>query len=183
MLDEINKDFNFSLSKQNDGFGSSDYASFYTKNLPVLGFFTGLHNEYHKPADDVNLINSKDEEKILKFIYKTISVIDNNSVKPDFVKTSEPQQQSMTGFRVTLGVVPDYGETTDGMKISGVRKGGPAEKAGLLANDVIIKMGEYVIKNVYDYTYALGKFKPGDTTDVVVKRGTEEITFKIELKK
>jgi S1-C subfamily serine protease len=85
----------------------------------------------------------------------------------------------MPGFKVTLGVVPDYASNVEGLQIMGVKEGGPAQKAGLVGGDVIIKLGPHNIKNIYDYTYALGQFKPGDETEVMVKRGDEELTFKV----
>jgi S1-C subfamily serine protease len=96
---------------------------------------------------------------------------------------SEEKQTTNMGFRVTLGVIPDYSSTKEGLEITGVKAGGTAEKAGLQGGDVIIKLGQYDIKNIYDYTDALGKFKPGEETQVVIKRGTEEMTLNVTFAK
>jgi aminopeptidase YwaD len=184
LLDSVNKNYSFTMKYEKQGYGSSDYSSFYTANLPILGFFTGLHKDYHRPSDDWQLIDTKGEEKILKLVYDVILTLNSLNQKPDFIKAQDDKQQTtMTGFRVTLGVIPDYSGSGDGMAIVGVKPGGVAEKAGLLAGDIIIKFGDNDIKNIYDYTFALGKFKPGDETDVIIKRGEETLTMKVQFPK
>ncbi len=83
--------------------------------------------------------------------------------------------------KVYVGTVPDFAGNVDGYKISGVSEGSPAQQAGLQGGDIIISFGDKKISNIYDFTYALGDFVPGDVVDVIVKRGNEEITFTIEL--
>ena len=85
------------------------------------------------------------------------------------------------GARVSLGIIPDFAGDTPGMKISGTRPGSPAEKAGLKADDVIIKFGGKEIKNIYDFTYMLGQFKPGDEVEIVAKRADKEVVLKAKL--
>jgi S1-C subfamily serine protease len=106
------------------------------------------------------------------------------SAKIDFVKVQDDKKENTNmGFRVTLGVIPDYSSTKEGLEITGVKSGGVAEKGGLQGGDVIIKLGQYDIKNIYDYTDALSKFKPGEETDVTYMRGTEQKTAKITFSK
>ncbi len=184
MLDSLNKTYNFTIAYNQDGYGPSDHSSFYSKNMPVLFFFTGLHKDYHRPTDKWPLINSDGEVKVLGMVKDVMNTLDKMPAKPEFVKAkSDNQERSNTGFRVTMGIIPDYSSSADGLAITGVRSGGPADKAGLLAADVIIKMGEYEIKNIYDYTDALSKFKPGEETDVVIKRGTEQMTMHVAFNK
>jgi S1-C subfamily serine protease len=82
-----------------------------------------------------------------------------------------------------MGTIPDFGEQVQGMKLSGVREGSPAAKAGLQAGDIIVKFGKVEIKNLYDFTYALGEYKPGDEVDVIIKRGNESKTMRVKLEK
>lgn len=174
---------NLTLTFKDEGFGPSDQSSFYAKNLPVLQIFTGLHTDYHRPSDDWDKINAEGEARVLNLVSQIITYIDSRTEKPDFQKGSEEKEKTMTGFKVTLGVVPDYSSSVEGLQIMGVKPGGPGEKAGMLAGDIVIKLGTHVIKNIYDYTFALGDFKPGDETEVVVKRGSEELTMKIQFTK
>jgi S1-C subfamily serine protease len=79
--------------------------------------------------------------------------------------------------------VPDYSEGVVGFKISDVRENSPGKKAGLQGGDVIIKLGSYDIKSIYDYMYALEGFKPGDEAEIIFTRGNERITSKVIFEK
>jgi membrane-associated protease RseP (regulator of RpoE activity) len=183
MLDSLNGIAKFNMSKNTEGFGPSDHSSFYAKEVPVLFFFTSLHSDYHRPSDDWEKINADDEVKILNMVANVVSYINNLSVKPDYIKSKESNENKNMGFRVTLGIIPDYSTSSEGLSITGVKAGSVGEKAGLLAGDVIIKMGDFEIKNIYDYTDALSRFKQGDETILKVKRGNEELTLNVTFKK
>ncbi len=185
LVDSLGAAFELKISKTADGLGPSDHASFYTQNIPVLNLFTGLHDDYHKPSDTVDKINFGGMATIVDFAEATLRTIGDYAERPDFVKvkTSERQGQRMS-FRVAVGTIPDYSDHPKGMRITGVKEGSPAEKAGLQGGDVIIRFGEVEVANIYDYTYALGKYKPGDVVDVVVLRGENEdqqVTLKVHL--
>ncbi|MBI5021022.1 MAG: M28 family peptidase [Ignavibacteriales bacterium] len=163
------------LKLKPDGFGPSDQASFYKKDIPVVFFFTNLHSDYHKPSDTWEKLNYVGEEKIVRMAKRVVIDIAKAETKPPFTKSTPlPMGGDRQGARVTLGIIPDFASDVPGMKISGTRPGSPAEKAGLIGDDVIIKFGGKEIKNIYDFTYLLGQFKPGDEVEVVVKRGNEE---------
>jgi len=183
LLDSLNKTYNFAAAYNKDGYGPSDHASFYAKDIPVLFFFTGLHKDYHKPSDDWQHINSDGEASILNMVTGIVNYINDQPAKPDFIKVTEEKKETNMGFRVTLGVIPDYSSTKEGLELSGVKSGGVAEKAGLMAGDVITKLGQYEIKNIYDYTDALTKFKPGEEAEVTYIRGTETTTVRITFAK
>jgi hypothetical protein len=183
-FEELNKTYSFKPSYNADGFGPSDHSSFYGKDLPVLMFFTDLHSDYHKPSDTYEKINTAGEEKVLKLVYDISFDLSTRSDKPTFTKVAAKQDDNKgerKSVRVYVGTVPDFSHTDAGYKISGVQAGSPAEKAGILAADIMIKFGDAVINNLYDYTAALGNYKPGQEVEVVVKRGTEEITVKVLL--
>ncbi len=184
VLDSLNKIYEFTAGYKPEGFGPSDHSSFYAKDLPVLFFFTSLHTDYHRPSDDWDKINYDGEKKILEMVYSLINTLDNLSGKPDFVKTvSDKNDKQGPQLRVTLGIIPDYSSTDEGLAVLGVKEGGVGEKSGILKGDVIIKFGGDDIKNIYDYMGALSKCKPGDEVEVVVKRNGENVTLKVEFKK
>ena len=175
LLDSIGSLHPVKLSYTEDGFGPSDHASFYGKEKPVLFFFTGLHGDYHRPTDTWEKIQYDGESLIVNMVLQTLDVVGNSSKKPEYIKVkSSAQPGQAMSFKVSLGITPDYSDHPKGMRITGVREGGAGEKAGLVADDIIIKLGSTVIKNVYDYTFALGKFKAGDATSITVLRGPRE---------
>ena len=162
---------NFSIKKDSSGIGPSDQTSFYLKDIPVLHFFTGQHGDYHKPSDDIEKINFRGELDVLVYITKIIEKT-YKYPKLTFSKTRNPDT-GRKGYKITMGVMPDYTYDGVGMRIDGVTDGKPAFKAGLIKGDVIKKLGASEIKNVQDYMKALSDFKKGDTTTVDVLRNGE----------
>ncbi len=168
----------FKINFDSSGTGPSDHTSFYRKDIPVLFFFTGAHSDYHKPSDDADKINYKGELMLLKYIYTVIEKT-NDKGKIAFTKTREAQQMGKRSFSVSMGIMPDYTFSGNGVRADGISEGKPAEKAGLKTGDVIIQIGEYKIPDVQGYMQTLGKFKKGDATKVTVKRGAEEKVFDV----
>lgn len=163
------------------GSGPSDHAAFYRKDIPVLFFFTGSHSDYHKATDDWDKINYDAEKDIVKTIYHILETTSNKG-NLAFAKTTEPQM-GRSNFKVTLGVIPDYGFSGTGMRIDGVSPGKLAERIGLQAGDVLLQLGDYKFADVYAYTTVLGKFNKGDKTKLRIKRGNEEKVFDVEFDK
>ncbi|HBB95632.1 MAG TPA: hypothetical protein DC054_09595 [Blastocatellia bacterium] len=170
----------FTLTLNEDGFGPSDHSSFYSKQVPVLFFWTGTHDDYHKPSDTADKINYEGEARIVSFVERVVRDIDKSDKRPTYtVAKSEPQGRS-AGFRVYLGTIPNYADSTDGLKLDGVRDDSPAAKAGLKAGDRVVKLAGRDVKNVYDYTYALGEMKAGQEYEVEVMRDGQRLTMKIK---
>jgi hypothetical protein len=178
LVERLNQEAKFEIKPGEDGTGPSDHSSFYLKNLPVLFFFTGVHEDYHKPSDDVDKINTTDEARVVQFVYNIAKEITALPARPTFTKTAGTQRETR-GFRVSLGTIPDYAEQVEGLKLSGVREGSPAEKAGLKAGDVIVRLGKIEVKNIYDYTFALGELKGGEEVEVEVLRDGRRVTVKV----
>jgi aminopeptidase YwaD len=169
----------FSLTLNEDGFGPSDHSSFYAKQVPVLFFWTGNHEDYHKPSDTADKINYEGEARIVAFVANIIHDVDKNDKRPTYTVAKSESQGRTMGFRVYLGTIPNYADSNDGLKLDGVRDDSPAAKAGLQAGDKIVKMAGREVKNVYDYTYALGEMKAGQEYEVEIVRGSERLTLKI----
>ncbi len=170
----------FSLTLNADGYGPSDHSSFYSKQIPVLFFWTGTHEDYHKPSDTADKINFDDESRILSVVGRIVQDIDKSDKRPSYTSAkTEPAAGRSTGFRVYLGTIPNYADSNDGLLLDGVREDSPAAKAGLKAGDRIVKLAGRDVRNVYDYTYALGEMKAGQEYEVEVVRGTERLTLKL----
>ncbi len=172
------KDKYLKINFDSSGSGPSDHTSFYRKDIPVLFFFTGSHSDYHKPGDDAAKINYAGELILLKYIYGVIDKT-NKKGKLPFTKTREAQQMGKRSFSVSMGIMPDYTFSGTGVRADGISEGKAAAKAGLKTGDIITQMGDNKITDVQGYMQALGKFKKGDATKIIVKRGAEEIVFDI----
>lgn len=170
----------FTLQLNEDGFGPSDHSSFYGKKVPVLFFFTGTHNDYHKPTDTADKINYGGEDNVISYVAAISKAIDQNPVRPTYtVAKSSGISGGRSGFNISLGTIPNYADSTDGLLLDGVRDGSPAAKAGVKAGDKVVKLAGKDIRNVMDYTYVLGEMKAGEEYEIVVLRGTERLTLKI----
>lgn len=161
------------------GTGPSDHTSFYRKDIPVLFYFTGLHTDYHKPTDDADKVNYEGEQQIINHITKLIESV-NDKGKLAFLKTREAQTTTSARFSVSMGIMPDYTYSGEGVKADGVSEGKPAQKAGLKAGDIVLQLGDYKISSMETYMQTLGKFKKGDKAKVKFKRGNETLEVMVE---
>ena len=177
VLNTSNTDFKLVLGES--GVGPSDHTSFYLQDIPVLHFFTGQHEDYHKPSDDANKLNYEGMRQIKKYIEAVVLEL-NDDPKLAFRKTKN-ESEEVPRFKVALGVMPDYLFDGEGMRIDGVSEDRPAARAGLQKGDVVIQLGDSTVIDMMSYMRALSSFEEGDTTKVVVKRKGEvvsaEITF------
>ena len=170
----------FDLTLSEDGFGPSDHSSFYAKQIPVLFLWTGTHDDYHKPSDTADKINYEGEARIVSFAERIVRDIDKSDKRPTYTVAKSEAQGRSSGFRVYLGTIPNYADSSDGLKLDGVRDDSPAAKAGLKAGDRVVKLAGRDVKNVYDYTYALGEMKAGQEYEVEVMRDGQRLTMKIK---
>ena len=168
----------FTIKIDSSGTGPSDHTSFYRKDIPVLFFFTGLHNDYHKPTDDADKINFNGALQVVKFINKLVEATDTKS-KLSFTKTREVAMSNKTNFKVTMGIMPDYTFSGAGVRADGISEGKLAQRVGIKAGDVLVQLGEHTFSNVQSYMETLAKFKKGDATKVKVIRGKEELVFDV----
>jgi Zn-dependent M28 family amino/carboxypeptidase len=174
-LNKCQPEFKQVLSES--GVGPSDHTSFYLSDIPVLHFFTGQHEDYHKPSDDFEKINVAGLTDITYFIYDLIGELSGKG-KMEFTKTQDQQQQA-ADFKVTLGVMPDYMYSGPGLKIDGAKEGRPGLKAGLQKGDIITKLGDYEVNDIYEYMDALGKFEKGQSCDMQVMRDGKPLTLRV----
>ena len=177
LLDQTNTD-NLKLIRKESGKGPSDHTSFYLKDIPVLHFFTGQHEDYHKPSDDADKINAEGIVQVTAMIDRIINNLDGKE-KLAFQKTKD-ESTNAPRFTVSLGVMPDYLYDGEGMLVADVSDDKPAIKAGIVKGDVLIQLGDSTITDMMSYMRALSAFSKGDKTQVIVKRKDEELTFDIE---
>jgi hypothetical protein len=186
LVDTLGKAEGFTVKKIADGFGPSDQQSFYVKDIPVLFAFTGTHPDYHRPSDDTERINFAGMARIADLGELFLLELVRRPTRPAFVKVAAPQghgagDPGRVAVTAYLGSIPDYNDDIKGVKLNGVREGSPAEKGGLRKDDVIVGFGGKPIGTIYDYTDSLGRYKPGDTVEIVVKRAGTEVKLKVTL--
>lgn len=165
------------IKTDSSGTGPSDHTSFYKKDIPVLYFFTGSHSDYHKPTDDANKINYTGEVAVINYIKDVLTATDKKE-KLSFLKTRDAASTKNT-FKVSIGIMPDYTFDGDGVKVDAVIDNRPAQKAGVMAGDVLFQLGDYPFHDVETYMQALNKFNKGDGTKLKLRRGKEELVVEV----
>ncbi len=200
LVPEVNEGLEtpFVLVPNPDGYGPSDHASFYGRGIPVLHFFTNTHSEYHRPQDDVDLINEDGLIRVAELVSgisaRLAGTSPHSAIALTPIEGTPPTHGAMaagpdsdatpsrsSGYGAYMGSIPDMGYTEGGVRVTGVRENSPAERGGLLAGDVIVEFAGAEIGDLYAYTYALRDHAPGDEVVVVVLREGERVTLNVTL--
>ncbi len=182
LIEKRNVAAGFNLVLQEDPYLPTDTTSFYPRRIPVLSFFTGSHEDYHRPSDTADKVEYAGLERVSRFAAGLIQDLAGAPQRPDFARVERSAQQesgSRETLRAYIGSIPDYATEIKGVKLSGVRAGSPAEKAGIQGGDVIVEFGGQKVANIYDYTFALDAVKIGQTVEVVVLRAGNPVRLQV----
>ena len=177
LLQACNED-SLILIPSESGVGPSDHTSFYLVDIPVLHFFTGQHPDYHKPSDTPEKINIEGIIKVVDFVERIMRALDQKSDWP-FTPTVDQDKDSTPSFKVTLGVIPDYLFDGRGMRIDGVSEGRPAANSNLQRGDVVVSIDTVQVIDMMSYMQALSLFNAGETSTVVVQRGSDTVAVDV----
>lgn len=186
IVDSANTAPRLAVSAVGDGFGPSDHSSFYAKGIPVLHFFTDLHDDYHRASDDVERIEADGEARVVAMAERVVRAIADRPARltPVRVAAPAPMAGGRTGSNVYLGSIPDMSAgDANGLRLSGVRAGSPADSAGLRAGDVIVELGGRAVKDLYGYSDALYARTPGERVVIVYLRNGARATTTVILGK
>jgi len=180
LVEKRNVAAGFNLSLQEDPYLPTDVTAFYPKGVPVLNFFTGGHDDYHRPTDSADKLDYDGLERITKFARALVVDLAKGHERPDYVKVAHTEGAGgRETLRVFLGTIPDYATEAAGVKLAGIRSGSPAEKAGLKGGDIIVEFGGQKVSNIYDYTYALDAARIGQPVDIVVLRDGQRVKITV----
>jgi hypothetical protein len=170
------------ISRSGQGVGGSDHQTFLKRKIPAVHFFSGVHADYHKPTDDADKFESAGAAKVAAL---TAELARRLARAPALAWTEPPApeggQRQGGPFRVWFGSVPEYSYEGKGLKLAGTSAGSPAEKAGLIAGDVVVQVGDVQVDSINDFMYALQTYKPGDVVLTRYVRDGEEQTVRITL--
>lgn len=177
-------------------FRQSDHASFYDADIPVMFASTMLHPQYHQPEDEWDLIDAEGAVVLLEAMAHVVTELANTDAGLGFVRITEERRRDSFSRaarraaqegeaeasqpampRVRLGIMPIYSDDGPGVLIDRVVEGTPAERAGMLAGDRIVRIGEAEVADMYGYMQAIRDFAPGASATIVVRRGEEEVSL------
>ena len=164
-------------------FSRSDHYNFYRKDVPSLFFFTGIHKDYHTPRDEADLVNYEGLKLISDLAEKVIDNAANRSDRLEFralPKLEEESERTPARMKVSFGVMPDYAHQGSGLKIDAVLDNRPAKNSGMKDGDVIIKIQDIVVDDIYKYMEILSKIEPGSKAQATVLRNDEELIIDVQ---
>jgi Tol biopolymer transport system component len=166
-----------------DGYGPSDHSPFYAAGVPVLHFFTGAHEDYHKPSDTADKINAIGGARVAMLVADVAREASARPARLTYKAAPAPAPAGdVRSYGASLGTVPDYaGDGRPGVLIGGVRPEGAAERAGIRRGDLLVELAGTPIRDIYDFMYVLQRSKPGDTVRAVVDRGGQRLELTVTL--
>jgi hypothetical protein len=180
-IEKRNVPIGLPITIQKDAHLPTDSTAFYLRGIPTLNAFTGAHEDYHLPSDTADKINyekATDITKLMGLIARSVAT--QHDIPPYEAMEAPKNEGSRGGLRAYLGTIPDYAQgDIVGVKLSGVSPVGPAAKAGVKGGDVIVKLADKEVKNIYDYTFLMGDLKIGEETSITVLREGKEVTLKL----
>jgi aminopeptidase YwaD len=165
-------DTSMNITKSATGIGGSDQMPFYLDSIPVLFFFTGIHDQYHTPDDDEALINYQGIDLVLRF---SVNLIEKTS---NFKTLTWKPTQARTGSSgrgkggPTLGIMPSY-SNEGGVLVDMVIEGKTGYKAGLQKGDIITRIDQKIVKDVYDYMDIMKTLKNDIDYSIEIRRNGE----------
>ena len=164
-----------------DGYGPSDQTPFYAAGVPVLHWFTGTHEDYHKVSDDSDKVNSRGVARIADAVTQVVVNLSGRETGLTYVRTEAPVSGGdARSFGASLGTIPDYaGDDRAGVLLAGARPGSPADEAGVIKGDLLVGLGGREIRNIYDFVYVLRSAKPGETTTMAIMRGDQPLELEV----
>jgi len=179
LIEKRNVAAGFDLTLQDDPYLPTDTTALYPKGIPVLAFFTGSHDDYHRPTDKADTLNYPGLQRIAQFARGLVLELEQ-APRPAYAQVAARDAGGgRETLRAYLGTIPDYATEVQGVKLSGVRAGGPADKAGLKGGDIIVEFGGTKVANIYDYTYALDAVKIGQPVTIIVLRNGERVSVSV----
>ena len=163
-----------------EGAEGSDQWSFIEKGIPGVQVFTGAHLDYHSPRDTVEKVDVAGLVKVATFVKEAVVYM---TERPEVLTVtiagtvSAPKDPAAAGGRrVSFGSMPDFAYQGKGYKLGTVTPDSPADKAGLVAGDVLIRIAGQEVTDIRGFSEILKTLQPGQTVKATVQRGEEEIT-------
>ncbi|HEY9515168.1 MAG TPA: M28 family peptidase, partial [Gemmatimonadaceae bacterium] len=179
IVDSANVAPALAITALGDGYGPSDHSSFYAEGVPVLHFFTDLHEDYHRATDVASKIDLADEARVVNLAERIARAIADRPARLTYKRSAPPPQVAAgAGNGAYFGSVPDMSAVdVKGVRLMGVTPGSPADKAGVRKGDIVVEFAGTPVKDLYQYTDALRAHKPGDVVKVVVERDGQRVTL------
>jgi aminopeptidase YwaD len=161
------------------GTGPSDHTRFHGAGVPVLFLHSGSHADYHRPSDTADKIDAAGMARIADLGRLVIARIAGGA-RPVFASVPGSGPRGRTAERAAdsgpggggafLGIGADLRAGWDGVRLGSIVPGSGAERAGLQAGDVLVRLDDTALQAFADLRALLDRHRPGDTLHLVYLR-------------
>jgi hypothetical protein len=180
LIDNLAQKYEFKVGAQASGDGPSDHAEFYGKKVPVLFFWTDVHPDYHRPSDTADRLNVAGMRKVVDASEETVKALATMDRPAYRYVPGSIMARPSKGPR--LSIRPSYFPSeVEGLEVDAVTPEGPADRAGMQDEDVIVSIAGRQVRNMATYMQAMSLQKKGTTIEVVVLRKGAKKTLKVKL--
>lgn len=164
---------------------SSDHVSFLNAGIPAIHLFSGTHIDYHRTSDTADKLDVEGMSDIALWVEEAVVYLADNTgglrVNLEGAEVVVPRRQ--TGEReASLGTVPDFAFTGEGVRLSGVTPNSAAAESGLQAGDILRSYNGELLSDLQTYSNLLRTSAPGDLVLLEIIRGGQAITVETVLK-
>jgi hypothetical protein len=134
---------------------NSDHYPFFEQGIPYLLFHTGLHDDYHRPSDDVDKVNVPGLEKCSRLVFlaahqlaeaKTLGAFRSNA-QYEALYAQQQHEQAIEPVPSRLGVRWNVEQPQGGLLLTQVNYDSAAAEAGLQSGDRIVEFAEKKIEH------------------------------------
>ena len=188
VLERANADVGAPIVEMDEGYGPSDHVAFYLRQIPVLAFFTGVHEDYHRASDDVERLNLEGLHSVTRVVRGVIAELAGDSERLAFDprqfqprEIDEPVAEAPElSPPLKIGVVPGPADGTPGVPVDTLVEDSPGLRAGVRAGDRVMRIGARPTESIYDYVQALREVPRDASWRMVVLREGSEVTLTFE---
>jgi predicted metalloprotease with PDZ domain len=160
---------------------ASDQVACIENGVPAVQLFTGPTPDYHRPSDTAETIDADGMVTVTAAAHEAVGYLAERTdpLTVTIAGTSPPiapaAPAGQGGRRASLGTMPDFSFDGAGVRVQQVMPGSGAEKAGIVAGDVIIALDDEEVTDLRSFSNVLKSSVPGDAVVVTVLRDGEEI--------
>ena len=183
MLPRVVKPTGLIINASPGGMGPSDHSNFFQRDVPVLFFYSGDHDDYHTPRDHAWTVNPEGTARVIGLAGDLAEEMITRKDMLTFQKSNDPGRARRTGAKVRLGIMPSYtSDLETGVLVSGVSEGTSAAAAGLAEGDVILRWNDIELEDGSIMMQQLMKHEPGDVVNLKIQRDGKTMDLPVTLK-
>ncbi|MHB8971295.1 MAG: M20/M25/M40 family metallo-hydrolase [Pirellulaceae bacterium] len=154
----------------------SDHYSFFEQNIPFLMLHTGLHDNYHRPSDDAELIEREGMQAVSQLMFRVANDLAEADKVPAFrsaaryesIATRSEFERGVASAPPRLGVSWGSASNGEGLTLTRVMPGSAAELAGLQIGDRLIRCDGRSISDGDQFRLII--LAAGNSAQLVVER-------------